>query len=81
MNKNRRAVIELAFKKLDRDNTGQITVDDLRGVYNVKSHPKYLNGDLTEEQLLKQYLNNFEVDKHKDGIVSYDEFLQCKIFV
>ena len=33
---------------------------DLRGVYDVKNHPKYLNGEATEEQLYTKFLQNFE---------------------
>jgi calcyphosin len=48
----------------------------LKNVYNVKKNPKYLNGELTEEQCLQKFLNSFEVGHHKDGIVTYDEFVQ-----
>ena len=32
----------------------------MRGVYDVKNHPKYLNGEATEEQLYTKFLQNFE---------------------
>ncbi len=48
----------------------------MKNVYSVKKNPKYLNGELTEEQCLKIFLDSFEVGHHKDGIVTYDEFVQ-----
>ncbi|CAF1648364.1 unnamed protein product, partial [Didymodactylos carnosus] len=60
--------IAKAFAKLDRNGDGQITVDDLRGVYTVKSHPKYMNGEWSEDQVLRQFLDCFDYGIHKDGI-------------
>ena len=48
-----------AFRKLDRDGSGELTIDDLRGVYNGKKHPKYLNGQWTEDQVLSEWLKSF----------------------
>ncbi len=53
-----------------RNHDGQITVEDLRGVYLVKSHPKYMNGEWSEDQVLRHFLDCFDYGKHKDGIVS-----------
>lgn len=41
-----------------------------KGVYNVKSNPKYLNGELTEDQLLAKFLNNFETNGVQNAEVS-----------
>ena len=39
-------------------------------VYNVKAHPKYQNGEMTEEQIFKKFLNTFEVGSDNvDGTV------------
>ena len=35
---------------------------DLRGVYDVKNHPKYLNGEETEEELYIKFLKKFETN-------------------
>ncbi|CAF0962718.1 unnamed protein product, partial [Didymodactylos carnosus] len=59
----------------DKNGDGEITVDDLRGVYNVKSHPKYQNGDLSQDQILKQFLDRFDTPNLGDGIITKEEFL------
>lgn len=59
-----------AFTSIDRNHDGVITIEDLRGVYSVKSHPKYMNGQWTEEQVLRHFLDCFDYGKHKDGVVS-----------
>ncbi|CAF3631063.1 unnamed protein product, partial [Rotaria sp. Silwood2] len=47
---------------------GQLTIEDLRGVYNVKTHPKYMNGEWSEDQVLRHFLDCFDYGKHKDGV-------------
>lgn len=49
LNDYRRSLVERAFKKLDRDGSGVIEVDDLVGVYNAKKHPAVMDGRKTEE--------------------------------
>lgn len=75
MNEYRVKLIKQAFAKLDKTGDGKVTPDDLKGVYNVRKHPKYLNGEWTEEQIFKKFLDNFEISQHKDGIVTLDEFI------
>ena len=69
MNASRKSLVTRAFNKLDRTGDSLITVEDLKGVYNVKKHPKYLNGEWTEDQCLGQFLESFDSDD-KDGQVS-----------
>ena len=39
LNRNRRALVEKAFQKLDANGNGIVEVDDLIGVYNASKHP------------------------------------------
>lgn len=76
MSKARKDIINEAFNKLDKTGDSVITVDDLRGVYNVKMHPKYQNGEMTEEQIFTKFLNTFEVGSSEvDGKITRDEFM------
>ncbi|NXP27177.1 CAPSL protein, partial [Scytalopus superciliaris] len=75
MSNVRKQIIMQAFRRLDRTGDGVITVEDLQGVYNYKHHPKYLNGDWTEEQVFRAFLDNFDSPYEKDGKVTTDDFM------
>ena len=69
MNNTRRQLIIKAFQKIDRSGDGVVTVSDLKGVYNVSKHKKYLSGEWTEDQCLGEFLESFESAESKDGQV------------
>ncbi|NWV98463.1 CAPSL protein, partial [Machaerirhynchus nigripectus] len=75
MSNARKEIILQAFQKLDKTGDGVVTIDDLRGVYNVKYHPKYLNGDWTEDQVFRAFLDNFDSPYEKDGKITTEEFM------
>ncbi|XP_059863532.1 calcyphosin isoform X1 [Delphinus delphis] len=73
MSQVREAVITAAFAKLDRSGDGVVTVDDLRGVYSGRAHPRVRSGEWTEEEVLRRFLDNFD-SSEKDGQVTLAEF-------
>jgi len=75
MNKTRINLVEMAFKKLDKTGDGVVTLDDLKGVYNVHSHPEYQNGQKSEKELLELFLKKFEEGGSVDGKLTREEFL------
>ncbi|NWV24196.1 CAPSL protein, partial [Origma solitaria] len=75
MSNARKEIIMQAFQKLDKTGDGIITIEDLRGLYNVKYHPKYQNGDWTEDQVFRAFLDNFGTPYDRDGKVTIEEFL------
>ena len=60
MNPNRKKIVALAFKKLDKDGNGWIDINDIRGVYTANKHPDVLQGKKTEDQILQEFLETFE---------------------
>ncbi|XP_063716422.1 calcyphosin-like protein isoform X2 [Symsagittifera roscoffensis] len=74
MNSIRERMVQEAFKKLDKDGSGCLTIEDLRGVCDVSGHPKILSGDWTEEQALEQFLSNFDTPDNFDATITKDEF-------
>eukprot|EP00658_Telonema_sp_P-2_P018860 TRINITY_DN17385_c0_g1_i1.p1 TRINITY_DN17385_c0_g1~~TRINITY_DN17385_c0_g1_i1.p1 ORF type:complete len:462 (-),score=119.44 TRINITY_DN17385_c0_g1_i1:128-1513(-) len=73
----RRSWIHAAFNKLDADGSGVVNLDDLRGVYDATNHPKVLRKEMTEEQVLLEFLDTFgdnSVRGNSDGQVTLQEF-------
>ncbi|GFT32677.1 crustacean calcium-binding protein 23 [Nephila pilipes] len=75
MSASRLKIVEKAFNKLDRTGDGIVTYHDLKDVYNVRYHPFYQNGQLSEKELFLRFLANFEVAGNPDGIVTQEEFI------
>jgi Ca2+-binding EF-hand superfamily protein len=71
MSKHRIDLIIQAYNKLDKNKDGTISVEDLKGVYNVSKHPKFLNGEWTEDQILRKFLDTFDTKGSEDGKVIY----------
>lgn len=66
-------MVDKAFLKFDRDGNGYIDAVDLRGVYNCSYHPKVRSGEITEDQALMEFLQNFN-DRNRDGRIQYEEW-------
>lgn len=65
-------IIHQAFAKMDKSGDDVITVDDLKNVYSAKGHPKFQSGELSEDEILTEFLNNFEGGRgNLDGKVRY----------
>lgn len=71
MSETRKKAINDAFNKMDKTGDGEITVEDLKNVYNVKSHPRYMSGEESEDSILQRFLENFEQDATRDGKVIF----------
>jgi len=81
MNVFRQGLVELAFKKLDRDASGLIDIKDLKGLYSTKSHPDVRAGKKSEDQVLGDFLETFEMHmnlggKSGDQKITREEFIE-----
>jgi Ca2+-binding EF-hand superfamily protein len=69
---------------LDADKSGTLDYNDLKGVYNAQKHPEVRAGTKTEQEVIQDFLETFEVHRtlskgdklsRKDGSVTMNEFL------
>ena len=68
----RRVLVQQAWKKLDRDRNGTVDIEDLRGVYNAKSHPEVRSGKKTEDEVLGEFLETFETHHNISDLARRD---------
>jgi Ca2+-binding EF-hand superfamily protein len=61
MNGFRVKLCERAFRIMDKDKSGVLNIDDIKGVYNAKFHPDVKAGKKTEEEILGEFLDTFEL--------------------
>ena len=82
MNAFRSALVTQAFKKLDRDSSGIVDINDIRDVYSAKNHPDVRAGKKTEDEVLDEFLETFELhhnisDKSlNDHRITMEEFVE-----
>lgn len=82
MNAFRRGFVQKAFNKLDRNRNGVVELDDIKGVYNAKNHPDVKLGKKTEEEVLSEFLDTFELHyslshpNSRDKKITFDEFIE-----
>jgi len=50
MSDRRKNLVQLAFKVVDKTGDGQVTVEDLKGVYDCSQHEGVVAGDISEEE-------------------------------
>lgn len=60
LSERRLAMVEKAWQMLDKDGSGVITVKDIEGIYDVSMNPEFLEGKKTKQEILEDFLNNFD---------------------
>lgn len=82
MNDFRRKLCLQAFKIMDKDGSGCLTIDDIKGTYNAKFHPEVKSGKKTEDEVFLEFLETFEATYdqlsglQKDGKITVDEWME-----
>ena len=61
MNKFRQNIVRAAFNKIDRDGSGVLELNDIQGVYNASKHPDVKSGKKSEDEVLGEFLETFEM--------------------
>ncbi len=61
INDFRKYLIDKAFAKLDVNNQGAITLDEVVGKYQVTRHPAVVEGRKTGDQVLSEFLETYEI--------------------
>lgn len=56
-----------AFKKIDKDGSGIIDINDIKGVYNASRHPEVKSGKKTEDEILGEFIETFEQHHSMNG--------------
>eukprot|EP00343_Euplotes_focardii_P006695 CAMPEP_0205825124 /NCGR_PEP_ID=MMETSP0206-20130828/24008_1 /ASSEMBLY_ACC=CAM_ASM_000279 /TAXON_ID=36767 /ORGANISM="Euplotes focardii, Strain TN1" /LENGTH=213 /DNA_ID=CAMNT_0053123891 /DNA_START=20 /DNA_END=661 /DNA_ORIENTATION=+ len=71
----RKRYIDRAFKIMDKNKSGEIDLADIKGVYSAEHDPRVQRGEMTDEEVLTEFLQVFEgVGGNKDGIVTKEEW-------
>lgn len=83
MNEFRQKIVVTAFKKLDKTGDGVVDMSDIKGVYNAKNHPDVKAGKKTEDEILCEFLDTFEMHHSlqtggtgRDSSVTLEEFFE-----
>ena len=74
MNPRRLDFVKQAFDILDRDGNGVVEPADVVEAYNAKKHPDVIAGKKTEDEVMREFLDTFDVGGEKDGKVTRNEF-------
>jgi Ca2+-binding EF-hand superfamily protein len=67
MNGFRKALVARAFDKLDSDGSGILDINDVKKFYNARGHPDVRSGKKTEDDVLGEFLETFEMHHNLDG--------------
>lgn len=82
LNERRLALVEQAFRKIDKDNSEKLDINDIKDSYNANKHPDVINGKKTADQILVEFLETFEAHHsirngtQADGFVTLEEFIE-----
>lgn len=74
MSEARRNIIKQCFDVMDVTGDGVINMDDLKKTYKAREHPKYKNGEWTEQQVFQHFMKSFG-DSDADGQITMEEYL------
>lgn len=75
LNDKRLALVHLAFSVLDKDGSGIVDGQEIASMYDASKHPEVMAKRRTAAQVLREFLDTFDVGGVKDGKVTREEFV------
>jgi Ca2+-binding EF-hand superfamily protein len=76
LSERRLIMVKKAFAMLDKDGSGQLTVGDIAGIYDVSMNAEFLEGKKGKDEILMEFLNNFDGARgNNDGVVTWNEWI------
>lgn len=72
INARRAQVIETVFGIMDKNGNGRIDLEDVERLYDTSNHPDMLDGKLSEEEALGDFLAQFDGIEQNGGICESD---------
>jgi len=73
LNQIRMKAVQDAYQKIDRDQSGDISLNEIEALYDVTNHPKVVRGEWSRREALIDFLQQW--DGNTDGSVSREEFI------
>ena len=67
-------ILRAYHEKLDKNQDGQVTLEDIAQIYDASAHPDVLEGRKTAEEALRDFMVKWDTQK-ADGIITTEEFL------
>ena len=61
MNKFRTQLVLKAYDVIDKNQDGILDINDIKGVYDASKHPEVKSGKKTEDEVLVEFLETFEM--------------------
>ena len=75
LSERRLAMVKKAFSRFDKDGSGSINVAEIAGIYDVSCNPEFIEGRKSKEQILADFLNQFDGSRgNNDGVVTWEEW-------
>jgi len=75
LTERRLRLVQMAFAKIDLDGSGEVDAQEIASMYDASKHPEVIAGRMTPEQVLRHFLDTFDVGGEVDGKVTLNEFI------
>ena len=70
MNQRRCTLVMKAYAILDADGSGEVTTEDIAEAYDVSMHPKFITGEKTKEEILAEFMDQWETDASESWLAA-----------